>query len=248
MPAGSDSPLRGRVVLVVGAGRGLGRAVALGAARLGAGIGAVARSKHDLEELRRQMEHEVGVSPLVLVADVKDSSALESAVEETRRAYGRVDAGVYNAGVGYWEPVLDMPEERWDDTLNTNLKGAFLFTRAVLPVMLAQGRGQLVYVSSRLAADPIGRYAAYCASKAGLRAFAEVVAKEAAPEGIRVTTILPGLIDTGFSDGPQGRPADQRPPRELMLTADEVAAEILHVIQTSENTWVRELFVYPARL
>ncbi|MBI4247686.1 MAG: SDR family oxidoreductase [Candidatus Rokubacteria bacterium] len=248
MPAGSDAPLRGRVVLVVGASRGLGRAVAQGAARLGAAVGAIARSKPDLDALRRQMEQEVGVSPLVLAADVKDPRTLESAVEETRRAYGRVDAGVYSAGVGYWERVLDMTEERWHDTLDTNLTGAFRFTRAVLPVMLAQGRGQLVYVSSRLVAEPIGPYAAYCASKAGLRALAEAVAKEVAPGGIRVTTILPGLIDTGFSDVPHGRPTHERPPRELMLTAGEVAAEILHVIQTSENTWVRELFVHPARL
>lgn len=246
--AAAGSALRGKVVLVVGASRGLGRAVALGAARSGARVAVIARSKPDLEALRRQVEDEGGVSPLLLTADVKDSGALESAVAETRRAYGRVDAGVYSAGVGYFEPVIGMPEERWDDTLDTNLKGAFLFTRTVLPVMQAQGGGQLIYVSSRLAAEPIGRYAAYCASKAGLRAFADVMAREAAPQGVRVTTILPGLIDTEFSDVPHGRPPDQRPPRDLMLTADEVAGEILHVLQTSDNAWVREVFVYPAHL
>ena len=246
--AGSDLSLRGKVILVIGASRGLGRAIALGAARLGARVAVVSRSKPDLEELRRQIENEVGAAPLILVADVKDSRALESAVEETKRKYGRIDAGVYNAGIGYWQLVVDMPEERWDETLDTNLKGAFLFTHAVLPVMLAQGRGQLVYISSRLAAEPIAQYAAYCASKAGLRAFADVLAKEVARHGIRVTTILAGLIDSGFSDVPHGRPGDQRPPHELMLTVDEVAEQILHVIRAPENAWVKEVFVYPARL
>lgn len=208
----------------------------------------VARSAPDLESLRRHLGQETGVSPLALTADVRNASAVAAAVEATARAFDRVDAGVYSAGVGYWEPVIEMPEERWDTTLDTNLKGAFLFTRAVLPVMLAQGGGQLVYVSSRVAAEPIGHYAAYCASKAGLRAFADVVAKEAATGGVRVTTILPGLIDTEFSDVPHGRPTDQRPGRDLMLTAEEVAAEILHVIEISENTWIREVLVNPARL
>ena len=206
------------------------------------------RSKQDLEALERDIERETGASPLVIVADARDAGAVEEAVESTRKRWGRVDAGVYNAGVGYWEAVAEMAEERWDETLDTNLKGAFLFTRAVLPVMLAQRRGQLVYVSSRLAAEPLARYAAYCASKAGLRVFAEVVAKEAAAGGIRVTTVLPGLIDTGFSDGPHRRPRDQRPPPELMLSADEVADQILHVIRAPDNAWVKELFVYPARL
>jgi len=246
--AASDVVLRGKAILVIGASRGLGRAVALRAARLGARVAVVSRSKPDLEEIQRQIENEVGVAPLILVADVRDSRALESAVEETKRQYGRIDVGVYNAGIGYWELVVDMPEERWDETLDTNLKGAFLFTRAVVPVMLAQGRGQLVFVSSRLAAEPIAQYAAYCASKAGLRVFADVLAKEVARHGIRVTTILAGLIDTGFSDMPRGRPRDQRPPRDLMLTVDEVAEQILHVIQSPENAWVKEVFVYPARL
>ena len=246
--AASDVALRGKAILVIGASRGLGRAVALRAARLGARVAVVSRSKPDLEEIQRQIENEVGVAPLILVADVRDSRALESAVEETKRQYGRIDVGVYNAGIGYWELVVDMPEERWDETLDTNLKGAFLFTRAVVPAMLAQGRGQLVFVSSRLAEEPIAQYAAYCASKAGLRVFADVLAKEVARHGIRVTTILAGLIDTGFSDMPRGRPRDQRPPRDLMLTVDEVAEQILHVIQSPENAWVKEVFVYPARL
>jgi 3-oxoacyl-[acyl-carrier protein] reductase len=244
----SDLPLRGKVVLILGGGRGLGRSIALGASRLGAHVAVASRSKPDLEALQRDIERETGASPLVIVADVRDTGAVEAAVETTRGKWGRVDAGVYNAGVGYWEAVTEMPEERWDETLDTNLKGAFLFTRVVLPVMLAQRRGQLVYVSSRLAAEPLVRYAAYCASKAGLRAFAEVVAKEAGDRGIRVTTVLPGLIDTGFSDGPHRRPRDRRPPQELMLSADEVADQILQVIRAPDNAWVKELFVYPARL
>lgn len=244
----SDLPLRDRVILILGGGRGLGRSIALGATRLGAHVAVASRSKPDLEALQREIEQETGASPLIIVADARDSGAVEEAVETTCKRWGRIDTGVYNAGVGYWEAVTEMPEDRWDETLDTNLKGAFLFTRALLPLMRAQRGGQLVYVSSRLAAEPLPRYAAYAASKAGLRAFAEVVAKEAADGGIRVTTVLPGLIDTGFSDGPHRRSRDHRPPQELMLTADEVADQILHVIRAPENAWIKELFVYPARL
>lgn len=241
-------PLRGRVVLLVGGSRGLGRSIALGAARRGARVAVISRSKLDLEVLQRQIQTETGVPPLVLTADARDLGAVEAAVEATARELGRVDAGIYTAGVGYWEPVAEMPEERWDETLDTNLKGAFLFARAILPVMLAQRSGQLVYVSSRIAVEPMARYAAYSASKAGLRAFADVLSKEVGHQGIRVTTVVPGLIDTAFSDVPHGRPRDQQPPRELALTVDEVADQILHVIGTPDNAWVKELFVYPARL
>lgn len=244
----SGVPLRGRVVLVLGGGRGLGRSIVLGASRLGAHVAVASRSKSDLEALQREVERETGGAPLIMAADARDAGAVEEVVAATTGKWGHIDAGVYNAGVGYWEAVTEMPEERWDETLDTNLKGAFLFTRALLPVMLARGRGQLVYVSSRLAAEPLIRYAAYCASKAGLRALAEVVAKETADGGIRVTTVLPGLIDTGFSDGPHRRPREQRPPHALMLSADEVAGQILQVLQAPDNAWVKELFVYPARL
>lgn len=244
----SEPRLQGKVVLVLGGSRGLGRSIALGVARLGAHLGVISRSKPDLEALRHEIDRETGDSPLIIAADARDATGIEAAVEATRQRFGRVDVGIYNAGIGYWEPVVAMPEERWDETLDINLKGAFLFTRAVLPVMLAQSSGQLLYISSRIGVEPIPRYAAYCASKAGLRAFAEVVAKEVAGQGVRVTTILSGLIDTAFSDIPHGRPRDQRPPHELMLTTEEVTGQILHVILTPQNAWVKELVVYPARL
>lgn len=242
-------PLRGKVALLVGGSRGLGRSIALGAARRGARVAVISRSKPDLEALQVQIQTETGAPPLILAADTRDPGAVEAAVEATVREFGRVDAGIYNAGVGYWEPVIEMPEEHWDETFDINLKGAFLFSRAILPVMLAQEQGgQLVFVSSRIAVEPTARYAAYAASKAGLRAFADVLSREVGSQGIRVTTVLPGLIDTAFSDVPHGRPRQQRPPDELILTADEVADQILHVIGTPESTWVKELFVYPARL
>lgn len=198
--------------------------------------------------LQRQIADQVGTPPLVVVADARDSRAVEAAVEATRQKYGHIDTGIYSAGIGYWELVSEMAEERWDETLDINLKGAFLFTRALVPGMVRQGRGQLVYLSSRIAVEPIARYAAYSASKAGLRALAEVVAKEVGGHGIRVTTVVAGLVDTAFSDGPHGRPRDQRPPHDLMLTVGEMAEQVLHLIRTPENAWVKEVVVYPARL
>ncbi len=244
----AGSPLRGKVVLVLGGSRGLGRTIALGAARRGADVGVIARSKPDLEALRQQIEQDTGGPPLIIAADARDAAAIEAAVEAARERFGRIDVGIYSAGIGYWEPVTAMPEERWDETLDINLKGAFLFSRAVLPGMLARRSGQLLYISSRIAVEPIARYAAYAASKAGLRAFAEVVAREVAGQGIRVTTIVAGLIDTAFSDVQHGRPRDQRPPHELMLTTQEVAGQILDLMQTSGNAWVKEVIIYPARL
>jgi short-subunit dehydrogenase len=244
----AELPLHGRVLLVTGAGRGLGRAIARGAACLGADLALLARTKSDLEAVRDEIERDTGRAALVIPADVRDSVAVGAAIEAAGRRFGGVDAGIYNAGVGYWEPIVATPEERWDETLDVNLKGAFLFTRALLPAMLVRGGGQLVFVSSRIAAEPIANYGAYAASKAGLRAFAEVVTKEVGGRGVRVTTVIAGLIDTGFSDVPHGRPRDQRPPAELMLTVDEVADQILNVLRAPANAWVKELYVYPARL
>ncbi len=244
----SGTGLDGRVVLVLGGSRGVGRAIAVEAARGGARVAVIARSTADLEALQRQIADQGSPPPCVVAADARDSRAVEAAVEAVRQAYGRIDTGIYSAGVGYWELVSEMAEERWDETFDINLKGAFLFTRALLPEMVRQGSGQLVYLSSRIAVEPIARYAAYGASKAGLRALAEVVAKEVGGYGIRVTTVVAGLIDTAFSDVPHGRPRDQRPPNDLMLAVGEMAEQVLHVIRAPENAWVKEVVVYPARL
>jgi NAD(P)-dependent dehydrogenase (short-subunit alcohol dehydrogenase family) len=241
------APLAGRVVLVFGATRGIGRATAIGAAGAGARLSVVARSERDVDALARGLTAS-GAPAIAIAADGRVAAQVESAVAATMQRYGRIDVVVHSAGVGYWELVGDMSEEHWDETFAANLKSAFVLTRAVLPAMRRQQDGQIIYVGSRIALEPIPRYAAYAASKAGLRAFAEVVARETQGHGIRVTTVVPGLVDTTFSDAPYGRPRSERPSPHLMLSADEVAAQILHVIASPSNAWLKEVLVYPARL
>lgn len=241
------APLAGRVVLVFGATRGIGRATAAGAAEAGAWLSVVARSERDVAALAGELTAS-GAPAIGIAADGRVAAQVESAVAATMERYGRIDVAVHSAGVGYWERVSDMSEEHWDETFAANLKSAFVLTRAVLPAMRRQQDGQLIYIGSRIAFEPISHYAAYAASKAGLRAFAEVVATETQGHGIRVTTVVPGLVDTTFSDVPYGRPRSERPPPDRMLRADEVAAQILHVIASPSNAWLKEVLVYPARL
>lgn len=235
------------MVVITGAGRGIGRATALEAARRGGAVALLARTRADVEAVAGEIGAASGRA-LAVPGDVSVGAQVAGAVKRTLDAFGRIDVVVNNAGVGYWEPVETMAEERWDHLMAVNVKSGFLMTREVLPLMRRQGGGQLIFVSSLLAREPRVNYAAYSASKAALLAFARGVAVEVKGTGIRVTSVCPGLVDTTFSDIPHGRPRADHPPAEKMLTPDDVAQQIVHVMTTSPNALVHELWLNPTWL
>ncbi|MDH4265198.1 MAG: SDR family oxidoreductase [Deltaproteobacteria bacterium] len=194
--------LQGKVALITGASRGIGRSIALAFAEAGAKLAVSSRNKRppELEKVAEQVRA-MGGEALVIPAHVGKKAEVQKLVQGTLQAFGRIDVLVNNAGAN---PVLssmvDLEEEAFDKVLEVNLKGAFLMSKAVAKEMIKQGGGRIINISSvsglRARADQTG---AYCISKAALNMMTRVMARELASHNILVNAIAPGSIKTEFS-------------------------------------------------
>lgn len=183
----------GRVVIITGANRGLGRAAAERFHERGASVAVNVRDAYRAESVAKA----VGERALAVPGDLKSESVVESIVARTLDRFGRVDVLVNNAAVAYSTRFADIPASEWRETLEVNLTIPFLLMRAVMPAMKAQRYGRIVNISStagRMVSTLAGAH--YTASKAGLLGLTRAAAKELGPFGITVNAVCPGLIDT----------------------------------------------------
>ena len=182
------------VIVVTGASRGLGKSMVERFSEDGATVTLTARDEERLESVASDLPGE----SLVVPADVRDSDAVERVIEETIDAFGRIDTLVNNAGVSQLgmhderKFIQQIDEEDWDTVLEVNLKGVFLFTRAVLPHMYEQERGNVINISSGLGRHAIGGAGAYVASKWGLEGFTRVTHHEGHDRGVNANALDPG--------------------------------------------------------
>jgi 2-deoxy-D-gluconate 3-dehydrogenase len=206
------SGLAGRVALVTGAGRGIGRAVALALGGAGAAVACCARTTDQVQataaEIRRAGGRARGF-PL----DVTRGAEVDSTVGEVARALGPVDVLVNNAGVTLEKKSIEVTDEEWERALATNLTSMFRLARAVAPGMIERGGGKIINVGSMYGKIGVPRYAAYCASKGAVDALTRSLAAEWARRGIQVNCLAPGYINT---DIPREAVADEKT-RALLL-------------------------------
>jgi 3-oxoacyl-[acyl-carrier protein] reductase len=195
--------LDGQTVIVTGASRGLGREMALRFSEEGARVTLVARDEEALTAVAETAPSETLVAP----ADVTDSGRVEEVVGETIAAFGGVDTLVNNAGIGLLSlddggaPVAEIPEARWRQIIDVNLTSIFLCSKAVLPHMAAQGRGNVVNISSGFGRRPAPGFAPYVASKYGLEGLTGTTALDYRDAGVNVNALDPGgRVDTAFWD------------------------------------------------
>jgi NAD(P)-dependent dehydrogenase (short-subunit alcohol dehydrogenase family) len=205
--------LDGRVALVTGAGRGLGVAIATALAEAGAAVACAARSAEAGEATARTIR-ERGGTAMVVRLDVGVGDHITRAVAETARVLGDVDILVNNAGIVLDKPTVEVADAEWDSVLATNLTALFRLARAVALPMIARGRGKIVNIGSMYGALGVPRYAAYCASKAGVDGLTRSLAMEWARHGIQVNCVAPGYMNT---DIPRAALADART-RERFLS------------------------------
>jgi NAD(P)-dependent dehydrogenase (short-subunit alcohol dehydrogenase family) len=188
--------LHGKVSIITGAGSGLGKEMALLFAREGSSVVIAELQEEAGRNVARQIKEEGGEA-LVFKTDITQASEVEKMVEETLKAYGRIDVLINNAGINPSRtPVHETSEEAWDATLAVNLKGAYLCSKYVLPVMMKQNGGSIIHISSIVGAMGCSDRAAYAASKGGMIGLGRSMAVDYAPYGIRVNTLNPGFVET----------------------------------------------------
>ena len=194
--------LQGRVALITGASRGIGRAIARGFAKEGAVIAITARTEGDLHSLVEEVQS-AGDKALAIHADLIDFAAPAQVVRQVLEAFGTIDILVNNAGIGSSSnprPVVDFDDEFWNRTLALNLTAPYKLSKAVLPIMLRKKWGRMINIASINGKLPAIHGAAYTASKHGLLGLTRTLALEVARDGITVNAICPGPVKTEMND------------------------------------------------
>jgi len=228
--------LRGKGAFITGGSGGIGAATARAFAAAGARVALAARDTNGLAAVART----IGDAATTHRCDVRDPGEVARAVDGAVAALGGIDIVVPAAGLGRFAAVEDTTAEDWREIVEVNLTGTFLVFRATLP-HVRRARGHLFAIASIAATRPFVQSAAYCAAKAGVRALAAVVAEETRGQGVRVTTIVPGAVDTPFWDRAGGTELD----RSRMLRPEDVARSILHAAGEPSRTSIDEIVIMP---
>jgi 3-oxoacyl-[acyl-carrier protein] reductase len=232
-------PLLDHVAIVTGAGSGIGRATALALAQAGARVALAARTQQNLEVVAHEITTRGGAA-LVIPTNVADEAQVEHLVTTTYTHFARVDILVASAGGATFGPLLESRTEDWDAMMAINLRGTYLCCKHTLKVMLPQRRGHILNVLSIASQTILPGSAAYTASKFGALGFTKVLAAEVRAQGIKVTAVIPGAVDTPLWDK-SGGDLD----RAKMLSPTDVAAAMLSIIVQPPTIYTDEIVLMP---
>ena len=247
----TNPPLAGQVAVVTGAGRGIGRAIALTLAELGAHTVLCGRSREALEQTAAAIQNSGGTSLVkssvkssgkssVIECDVSDLHSVEALAEHVERTFRRIDILVNNAGIGAAGPLHQLSPDDWERVLNTNLRGVYYCIRSLAPLMIKARTGHIINISSLAGKNALPNGAAYAASKWGLNGLTYSVAEELRAHNIRVSVICPGSVHTEFSPHP-GKNA------EKMLQASDVAHAVAMIVTQAPQSFASEILLRPTQ-
>lgn len=238
MVDGNEAALTGQVAVITGAGRGIGAAIAVRLAGLGARAVLGGRARGLLESTAVAISKAGGHAD-VAECDVTDMRSVESVAAHVERTFGRTDILVNNAGIGgFGGPLHQMPPESWDQVLNTNLRGVYYCIRSFAPLMIRARSGHIINISSLAGKNPLPNGAAYAASKWGLNGLSYSVAEELRPHNIRVSVICPGSVDTELSPHAGKDPAK-------MLRSEDVAHVVAMLVTQAPQSFASEILLRP---
>lgn len=192
--------LEGKVVLVTGGSRGIGKGIAIAMAQQGAAVAFTATALSEATLATEKDLLSIGCKAKAYASNAADFKATEQTVAEVLKDFGQIDVLVNNAGITKDTLMLRMTEQQWDDVLETNLKSVFNYTKAVQKSMLKQRAGSIINMSSVVGINGNAGQANYAASKAGIIGFSKSIAKEFGSRGIRANVIAPGFIQTEMTD------------------------------------------------
>ena len=233
--------LSGKVAAVTGGTRGIGRAIAERLLREGASVAICGRSPESTARAAAEMQ------PLGRIygcaADVTDPSQVRDFFQAVDREFGALDILVNNAGEGVFRKVAEMTAEEWHRNIDLNLNGPFYCSREALSRFQKRGGGFIVNISSLAAKNAFSGGAGYNASKFGLNGFTEALMLDHRYDNVRVSTIMPGSVDTGFSGGPSKRSGDT----SWMIASEDVAETVVMVLRMPARTMVSRVEMRPSR-
>lgn len=239
----NETVLKGKVALITGAGSGLGEATARAFAAAGCMVACVDINQAGSERVSKALQ-EQDVRAIAVPCDVSNAEAVFATVKTVEEQLGRLDIVVNCAAIDHTLSVDEMTVEQWDQVINVNLRGPFLFAKAAIPLMRQQHAGHIINIASTAATRAWANAAAYHASKWGLVGFSRGLGVEGRPDGIRVTTIIPGGMHTHFFDRfeQQGIPMPQR---ENLQDPANVAAAIVFAAQVPPESSLQEMIITP---
>ncbi len=236
--------LNDKVAIVTGGSRGIGRAVAAALLADGASVVLTGTDDARLNEARDALSASgSGLTDRVMVSrtDVRRELEVDALMTAAVSRFGGVDILINNAGIGDFAEVAAMTSDQWHRVIDTNLTGVFYCSHAAIPHLKARGGGWIINVSSLAGKNPFVGGAAYCASKAGLNAFAEALMLEVRHEGIRVSTVMPGSVRTGFSRGGDAAGMDWK------LAPEDVAQVIVDLLHHPSRSLPSRVELRPSR-
>jgi 3-oxoacyl-[acyl-carrier protein] reductase len=227
--------LAGKTALITGAGKGIGRALAIALAQEGVNVALLARTITDLEQLAADLQP-YNVKTAIATADVADMEAVNAAVAQLQSELGFIDILVNNAGVAYFGGFLELEPAKFEQTIQVNLLGVYYVTRAILPAMMERKTGDIINISSTAGQRGAAVTSAYTASKAALIGLSESLMQEVRKYNIRVSSLTPSTVATGLAINL--KLTDGNP--DKVMQPDDFAEFIVHNLKLNRRVFVKE--------
>jgi 3-hydroxy acid dehydrogenase / malonic semialdehyde reductase len=246
-PSGMLQDLHEQVALVTGASSGIGQAVARALAQRGVHVALAARRTDRLQALSEELTSDGRGEALVLACDVRDPDQVQAAVRQTVERWEHIDILVANAGFGYRASLVDGDIARWKDMIDTNVYGLLLTLKYGVPPMLERKRGHVIVTSSVAGRVPTLGGSAYCGSKFAATAIADVLRQEVGPQGVRVTTIEPGVVISEFQEVAGYTPGilENMLKGATPLQPEDIARAVVFAIEQPVHYAISEMVVRP---
>jgi 3-oxoacyl-[acyl-carrier protein] reductase len=227
--------LKGKNAIITGAGRGIGRAIAVALATEGVNVGLLARSEEHLQEVVKETEAQ-GVKAVFAIADVSSNDEVTKAIHSLTNELGKVDILINNAGIAKFGKFMDLDVEEWEKIIQVNLMGVYYVTRAVLPGMIEQQSGDIINISSSAGQKGAPITSAYSASKFGVMGITESLAMEVRKHNIRVSALTPSTVATDLAidnDLTDGNP-------DKVMQPEDIAEFIVSQLKLNKRIFVKE--------
>lgn len=231
--------IKNKSVIITGASKGIGRALALLLAEKGANLSLVARSEIELLSLKAEIEL-IGSKAEIFVGSVADEDFVKKTINDTVKSFGKIDALINNAGFGIFQKATEISTADWDSIYDTNVKGTFLFCREAIPHMKSAGGGHIINVASDVAKRVFDGGSLYCSSKYAQDAFSMALRKEVRKDAIKVSVVYSGLVDTYFHNKEAGDPHQAE-----YLTSQDMAETISFILEAPKHVVIDELMIHP---